>query len=114
MYFAPMIQRATLEDDSKHYIAYNRYSGATGDDAAYKAKFSMFTPAYEITSLNQDNHEYRILGFNVFNIENETYLALNDQQADTWSDLMMQVMISSVYSGVNGLLMLQVITLGVI
>lgn len=82
---APMIQRATLEDDSKHYIAYNRYSGATGDDAAYKAKFSMFTPAYEITSLNQDNHEYRILGFNVFNIENETYLALNDQQADTWS-----------------------------
>ena len=30
---APMIQRATLEDDSKHYIAYNRYSGATGDDA---------------------------------------------------------------------------------
>ena len=66
--------------------------------------------------LNQDNHEYRILGFNVFNIENETYLALNDQQADTWSggvfyiecfmilptrlrwnwDLMMQVMISSV------------------
>ena len=35
--------------------------------------------------MNQDNHEYRILGFNVFNIENETYLALNDQQADTWS-----------------------------
>lgn len=130
---APMIQRATLEDDSKHYIAYNRYSGATGDDAAYKAKFSMFTPAYEITSLNQDNHEYRILGFNVFNIENETYLALNDQQADTWSG---GVSTLSVYDitdpskmelgpddagydkfclfRVNGLLMLQVITLGVI
>lgn len=82
---APMVQRASLADDSNHYIAYNRYSSATGNDEAYKARFSMFTPAYEITSLNQDNHEYRILGFNVFSIENDTYLALNDEQADTWS-----------------------------
>ena len=39
----------------------------------------------EVTALNAAAHEYRLLGFNVFKVENDTYLALNDQGADQWA-----------------------------
>lgn len=82
---APMIERATLDDESDHYIAVNRRSGNPEEHPELMSKFSMFTSSFEVTSLNQNNHFYRILGFDVFNVENDTYLALVDEYADPWS-----------------------------
>lgn len=82
---APMIQRASLDDDSDHYIFVNRRSGNPDDHPELMSKFSMFTSSFEVTSLNQDNHFYRILGFDVFSVENDTYLALADEFTDPWA-----------------------------
>lgn len=82
---APMIERASLDDDSNHYIAYNHRSGNPDEHPERKSHFAMFTPFYEVTNLNQDNHWYRILGFDVFSVEGDTYLALLDHYCDPWS-----------------------------
>lgn len=50
-----------------------------------KSRFNIFTTSMEVTALNAAAHEYRLLGFNVFKVENDTYLALNDQGADQWA-----------------------------
>jgi hypothetical protein len=81
---APSIQRASLADDSEHYISYSRWIRGNDDDAL-KSRFSIFTPSMEITSLNIKDYEYRILGFRVFDADDDQYVAINDQEADQWA-----------------------------
>ena len=61
----PSIQRATLDDDSDHYISYNKWVNGNSD-IDRKGHFNIFTSAMEVTALNPDSHEYRLVGFNVF------------------------------------------------
>ena len=81
---APAIQRVSLADDSDHYISYTKWVNGNSDEAL-KSRFNIFTTSMEVTALNAADHEYRLLGFNVFKVENDTYLALNDQGADQWA-----------------------------
>lgn len=81
---APAIQRVSLDDNSDHYISYTKWVNGNSDEAL-KSRFNIFSPSMEVTAMNAANHEYRILGFNVFDVEGDKYLALNDQGADQWA-----------------------------
>lgn len=81
---APSIQRVSLADDSDHYISYTKWVNGNSDEAL-KSHFNIFTPSMEVTALNAATHEYRLLGFSVFTVEGDTYLALNDQGSDQWA-----------------------------
>ena len=81
---APAIQRVSLDDNSDHYIGYTKWVNGNSDEAL-KSRFNIFTPSMEVTALNAADHEYRLLGFNVFKVEDDTYLALSDQGADQWA-----------------------------
>lgn len=65
---APAIQRASLADDSDHYISYTKWVNGNSDEAL-KSRFNIFTTSMEVTALNAAAHEYRLLGFNVFKVE---------------------------------------------
>lgn len=80
----PSIQRATLDDDSDHYISYNKWVNGNSD-IDRKGHFNIFTSAMEVTALNPDSHEYRLVGFNVFSLDSDTFLAINDMSADQWA-----------------------------
>lgn len=62
---APAIQRASLADDSDHYISYTKWVNGNSDEAL-KSRFNIFTTSMEVTALNAAAHEYRLLGFNVW------------------------------------------------
>lgn len=81
----PAVQRASLDDASDHYIAYNKWTNAYAIDDEHKAHFNIFTSAMEVTELNIANHEHRILGFNVFDCDADKYLALYDMTADAYA-----------------------------
>lgn len=81
---APAIQRASLDSDSEHYISYTKWVNGN-DSEALKSRFNLFKPTMEVTALHPDNHDYRLLGFNVFDVEGEKYLAIADQGADPWA-----------------------------
>ena len=82
---AATVQRASLDDDSEHYIGYMRWINGN-DDEALKGQFNIFTPSMEVTRLNTANYDYRLHGFEVLNIENDKYLILNDQGIGTWAE----------------------------
>ena len=57
---APAIQRASLADDSDHYISYTKWVNGNSDEAL-KSRFNIFTTSMEVTALNAAAHEYRLL-----------------------------------------------------
>jgi len=82
---AAAVQRASLDDDSEHYIAYMKWVNGNSDDAL-KGHFNIFTPSMEVTALNDANHDYRLLGFRVLDVENDQYLIMNDQGIGTYAE----------------------------
>lgn len=82
---APMVQRISLDDDAGHYIGYMRWVNGNTDDAL-RGQFNIFTPSMEVTRLNPENYRYRLLGFNVLDIENDKYLMMTSQDNGTWAE----------------------------
>lgn len=82
---AAAVQRASLDDDSEHYIAYMKWVNGNSDDAL-KGCFNIFTPSMEVTALNAANHDYRLFGFKVLDVESDKYLIMNDQGIGTYAE----------------------------
>lgn len=80
-----MVKRKSIADDSDLYVSYMHYDG---NDSGTQAKGSRF----EILSANnqspiqmeRSNHEYKILGFETFEINNEEFLVLTTQAFWAW------------------------------
>lgn len=89
------IQRASLDDDSEHYISYYRPSSSDANDEGAVSKqgsrFDIFSSAMEITQMNALSHLYKILDFKVFNVDNDQYVVLNEQGYSPWANSKIQV-----------------------
>lgn len=84
------IQRASLDDNSDHYISYFINSAADQKDEnnpnKLGSRFDIFSPAMEISQLNPANHAYKILDFKVFNVDGDTFLVTNEQGYVAWGN----------------------------
>lgn len=89
------IQRATLDDSSEHYISYYRPSAddAENENSSVKqgSRFNIFSTAMEVVELEPSNHAYKILDFKVFNVEQDQFLVLNEQNYSAWGNSKVQV-----------------------
>lgn len=89
------IQRASLDDDSEHYISYYRPSSSDADNETALGKqgsrFNIFSPFMEVTELNPSNHSYKILDFKVFDVNDDKFLVLNEQNYSAWGNSKVQV-----------------------
>lgn len=87
-WYLGQIQRASLEEDSEHYISY-LHMGKEGDGQG--SRFSIFTPSMDIRTLDPRNTLYKILDFKVFSVGDDQYLVTNEQDFTAWSQNVVRV-----------------------
>lgn len=83
------IQRASLSDNSEHYISYLQMGVSETDGQG--SRFNIFTPSMDVKVLNPKNTLYKILDFKVFNIGEDQYLVTNEQNFTDWSENLVRV-----------------------
>ncbi|CAL1519477.1 hypothetical protein [Chitinophaga sp. MM2321] len=77
------IKRKSLDANSDHYITYCNY---VSPDANLEkgSRFASFTPDMDVTEMNTQNHYYKILDFEVFNIGGTVFMAALTQGYFAW------------------------------
>lgn len=88
-WYYSQVQRASLDDDSEHYISY-LHKGSSEDDGE-GSRFEIFTPSMDVKQLNPKNSLYKILDFKVFSIGDDQYLVTNEQDFTAWSQSVVRV-----------------------
>lgn len=77
------IQRASLDDNSDHYI--NFHQQLESKDVG-GSNFHIFSPELNINVLKPENHLYKILDFKVIDLEDDKYLITNEQGYNAWDE----------------------------
>ena len=89
------IQRASLEDNSDHYISFWSNSGADEDadpdEWTKGSRFQIFSPYMDVLQMNPKNHLYKILDFKVFTVHGDTFVAFIEQGYTAWSAVRVRV-----------------------
>ncbi|MCM4167107.1 hypothetical protein KCTC52924_02684 [Arenibacter antarcticus] len=84
------IQRASLEDDSDHYLTFFQTDGSD-PNREQGSRFDILTSGFDIQRLNYANHSYKILDFKVFNIQEDRFLAILEQGFLPWDAFSVKV-----------------------
>lgn len=89
------VQRASLDDDSDHYLSFYSPSTADEDDETQEGKkgsrFHIFSPYMEVTEMNPQNHAYKILDFKVFTVNDDVFVAFIEQGYTAWANARVKV-----------------------
>ena len=80
-----LAKRKSIEDDSDLYISYMHYDGNDGETLAKGSRFEILRSNDQIPiQMEKSNHEYKILGFETFEINNDEFLVLTTQAFWPW------------------------------
>ncbi|WEK35636.1 MAG: hypothetical protein P0Y53_24385 [Candidatus Pseudobacter hemicellulosilyticus] len=78
-----LVKRKSLDDVSDHYITYCNYVSPDAN-LANGSRFCAFPLDMNLTQMNTANHYYKILGFDVFDMHGDKFLALLQQGYAAW------------------------------
>ncbi len=78
-----LVKRKSLDDVSDHYITYCNYV-STDTELKQGSRFCAFPLDMNLTQMNTANHDYKILGFDVFNVNGDQFLAILHQGFWAW------------------------------
>ncbi|WP_353718841.1 DUF5018 domain-containing protein [Dyadobacter sp. 676] len=77
------VQRKSLDPTSGHYFTYCNYN-ASDPNLAQGSRFVSFTNDMEVTPFAKQNHYYKVLGFDVFQVDGGEYTAMLTQGYYAW------------------------------
>lgn len=78
-----IVKRMSIEENSGHYISYCHYDGAD-TDLKKGSRFDIVSATLDVTQLKKDNHDYKILDFDVFTVKGDKFLAILQQGFWAW------------------------------
>lgn len=77
------VQRKSLDDNSDHYLTYCNYV-ASDANREKGSRFVKFTPTMDVVQMASSNHYYKILDFEVFNVDGNQFMAILTQGFFAW------------------------------
>jgi hypothetical protein len=77
------VKRASVADLSSLYVSYCIYDGAD-TDLKKGSRFDILSSDMEITQMAKQNHDYKILDFDVFTVNGDKFLAILQQGFWAW------------------------------
>ncbi|WP_437922134.1 hypothetical protein [Sphingobacterium sp. LRF_L2] len=77
------VQRKSLDANSDHYLTYCNYV-ATDANREKGSRFVQFTPTMDVVQMAPANHYYKILDFEVFNVDGNQFMAVLTQGFFAW------------------------------
>lgn len=85
------VQRKSIEDGSDCYISYCIYDANDGTELKKGSRFETFTQDMSITQMNRNNHYYKVLEFDVFNVNGDEFMAMTHQPFWAWDGTYLRV-----------------------
>ncbi len=85
------VKRESIADDSEHFITYCIYDGNDSEDQKKGSRFEIFPMDMDLVQMNQKNNLYKILGFDVFTINGDKFLATLEQGFWAWDGVVLKV-----------------------
>ncbi len=80
-----LVKRKNIDDNSDLYVSYMHYDGGDSGTQAKGSRFEILSTNDQIPmQMEKNNHEYKILGFETFEINNEEFLVMTTQAFWAW------------------------------
>jgi len=85
------VKRKSIEEGSECYITYCHYDGNDSGDLKKGSRFEVFPPDMDYVQMNRENHYYKILEFDIFNIRGDEFTVFTHQPFWAWDGTYMRV-----------------------
>lgn len=85
------VERESIDDTSNLFFSYFIYGEDDEEDLEKGSRFNLFDNNLKNTQLNRENHEYKILDFTVFDINENRILAVLQQGYAVWDPISLKV-----------------------
>lgn len=82
---AALVKRKKIDDNSDLYVSYMHYDASDSETQAKGSRFEILSANDQIPiQMEKSNHEYKILGFETFEINNDEFLVMTTQAFWAW------------------------------
>lgn len=85
------VQRQSVSDTSDLFVAFCNYDPADGTALAKGSRFDILGNNMNVTQMDRENHDYKILDFKVFTIHDDVFLAILQQGFWAWDATSLKV-----------------------